>query len=468
MFLQRYYLECLSHASYMVADEKTKVAAVIDPRRDIDIYVEDARQHGFEIKHVILTHFHADFVAGHIELRDRVDARIYLGARAKAEFDFEPLGDGSVIELGDIRLEAMETPGHTPEGISILAFDKSTDVKNPHAIFTGDTLFLGDVGRPDLFASIGVTANELAEMLYDSLQNKLLKLPDGTLVYPAHGAGSMCGKALSDEAFSTIGEQRLYNYALQPMTREDFIKMVVADQPEAPAYFGYDATLNQQERPNLDESMKEMMKALDLNTVLSLQQSGARIVDVREATDFVGAHFRGSINIGIDGRFATWAGTMLNKDVPIVIIAEANRVEEAIMRLGRIGFHNVKGYLEDGMESLKCRTDLISKTQRISSAVIDELEGETTIIDIRNQNEWGGGHIEDSVNIPLNHLADRLGEVPLSGNVIVYCQGGYRSMIAASLLEEKGRTNIFDLAGGYQAWVASKRPVTTSTKQAEG
>ncbi|HIE42664.1 MAG TPA: MBL fold metallo-hydrolase, partial [Nitrospinaceae bacterium] len=275
MFLQRYYLECLSHASYMVADEKTKIAAVIDPRRDIDIYIEDALQHGFEIKHVILTHFHADFVAGHIELRDRVGSQIYLGARANAEFKFEPLDDDSVIELGDVQLKAMETPGHTPEGITLLVFDKTLDPKNPHAIFTGDTLFLGDVGRPDLLASIGVTANELGEMLYDSLHNKILKLPDETLVYPAHGAGSMCGKALSEEAVSTIGDQKLYNYALQPMTKDAFIEIVTADQPEAPAYFGYNATLNRKERLNLKESMSKSMKALDLNEVLTLQKSGA-------------------------------------------------------------------------------------------------------------------------------------------------------------------------------------------------
>lgn len=467
MFLQRYYLECLSHASYMVADEKTKVAAVIDPRRDIGIYIEDAHAHGFKIKHVILTHFHADFVAGHIELRDKVGARIYLGARAEAEFDFEPLGDGSVIELGDVRLEAIETPGHTPEGITLLVFDKTSDTKNPHAIFTGDTLFLGDVGRPDLFASIGVTAHELAEMLYDSLQNKLLTLPDKTLVYPAHGAGSMCGKALSDEAVSTLGEQRLYNYALQPMTKEDFVKIVTADQAEAPAYFGYDATLNKQERPNLDESMKESMKALNLNTVLSLQKSGAQIVDVRDAADFAGAHLRDSLNIGIEGRFATWAGTLLNKDAPIIIVAEANRTEEAVMRLGRIGFHNVKGYLKDGMESLKDHTDLISQTQRISAVGIDELVGETTIIDVRNENEWQGGHIEGSINIPLNHLADRIAEIPVSGQVIVHCQGGYRSMIAASLLEKESRSNVFDLVGGYQAWITTKRPFTASVKKAK-
>lgn len=277
MFLQRYYLECLSHASYMVGDEKTKIAAVIDPQRDIEIYIEDARKHGFKIKHVILTHFHADFVAGHIELRDKVGARIYLGANAKAEFDFDPLDDGSVISLGDVQLEAIETPGHTPEGITLKVFDRTSDTGNPYAIFTGDTLFLGDVGRPDLFVSTGLSAHELAEMLYDSLHNKLLKLPDETLVYPAHGAGSMCGKALSDEAVSTLGEQKLHNYALQSMAREDFVKMVSADQPEAPAYFSYDANLNQQERLNLDESMAVSMKALDLGAVLSLQNLEPRL-----------------------------------------------------------------------------------------------------------------------------------------------------------------------------------------------
>ena len=462
MFLQRYYLECLSHASYMVADQRTKVAAVIDPRRDIDIYINDAKEHGFKIKHVILTHFHADFVAGHIELRDKVGARIYLGAHAKAEFDFEPLGNGNSIELGDVRLEAMETPGHTPEGITLLVFDETDDTDNPNAIFSGDTLFIGDVGRPDLLASIGVTAHELAEMLYDSLQNKIMPLPDKTLVYPAHGAGSMCGKALSDQAFSTLGEQKLHNYALQPMPKDQFIKMIKADQPDAPAYFGHDALLNRQERPNLDELTDKSMKALDLDTVLTLQQSGTQVVDVRSANQFAGAHLNGSINIGIKGRFATWAGTVLNNDVSIIIIAEADRNEEAITRLGRIGFHNVKGYLKGGMESLKNRPDLISQTQRISATTIGSLQGKTTIIDIRTKNEWEAGHIEKSINIPLNHLNENIKELTESDNLIVYCQGGYRSIIAASLLEREGRFNVFDLAGGYQAWVASKRPVITS------
>ena len=462
MFLQRFYLECLSHASYMVADQRTKVAAVIDPRRDIDIYINDAKEHGFKIKHVILTHFHADFVAGHIELRDKVGASIYLGANAKAEFDFEPLGNGNSIELGDVRLEAMETPGHTPEGITLLVFDETEDKNNPNAIFSGDTLFIGDVGRPDLLASIGVTARELAEMLYDSLQNKIMPLPDKTLVYPAHGAGSMCGKALSDQAFSTLGEQKLHNYALQPMSKEQFINMIEADQPDAPAYFGYDALLNRQERASLDELTEQSMKALDLDSVLTLQRSGTHVVDVRSANQFAGAHLNGSINIGIDGRFATWAGTILSHDASIIIIAEADRNEEAITRLGRIGFHNVKGYLKGGMESLKDRPNLISQTQRVSAASIGSLQGKTTIVDIRTKNEWEAGHIEKGINIPLNHLNENIKELIESDNLIVYCQGGYRSIIAASLLEREDRFNVFDLAGGYQAWVASKRPVIAS------
>lgn len=462
MFIQRYYLECLSHASYMVADQRTKAAAVIDPRRDIDIYINDAKEHGFKIKHVILTHFHADFVAGHIELRDKVGASIYLGANAKAEFDFEPLGNGNSIELGDVRLEAMETPGHTPEGITLLVFDETEDKNNPNAIFSGDTLFIGDVGRPDLLASIGVTARELAEMLYDSLQNKIMSLPDKTLVYPAHGAGSMCGKALSDQAFSTLGEQKLHNYALQPMSKEQFINMIEADQPDAPAYFGYDALLNRQERASLDELTEQSMKALDLDSVLTLQRSGTHVVDVRSANQFAGAHLNGSINIGIDGRFATWAGTILSHDASIIIIAETDRNEEAITRLGRIGFHNVKGYLKGGMEFLKDRPNLISQTQRVSAASIGSLQGKTTLVDIRTKNEWQAGHIEKSINIPLNHLNENMEELSETDNLIVYCQGGYRSIIAASLFEKSGKCNVFDLAGGYQAWASSKRPVIAS------
>ncbi len=458
MFLQRYYLECLSHASYMVADEKTKEAVLIDPRRDIDIYLEDAHDHGFKIKHVILTHFHADFIAGHIELRNKVGAKIYLGKRAEAEFAFEALGDGSVIHLGEVRLEAMETPGHTPEGITLLAFNSRSDAKNPYAIFTGDTLFLGDVGRPDLLASIGVTANELAEMLYDSLHNKLLKLPGKTLVYPAHGAGSMCGKALSNEAVSTLEEQRRSNYALQKMSKPDFIRMISAEQAEAPAYFVHDAILNRKERASLDDTIVKSMKALDLDTVISLQKSGVQVLDVRSVNEFADAHLHRTLNIGIDGQYATWVGTLLNKDHKIVLIAESDRIKEAIIRLGRIGFHNVKGYLEGGMEALKERPDLLAQTTRITAADLHDLGKEATIIDIRTANEWAEAHITGSSNIPLNQLQNRLDKVPESGHVIIHCQGGYRSMIAASLFEKEGRKNIADLIGGFLSWTALQLP----------
>lgn len=460
MFFQRYYLDCLSHASYMVADEETKIAAVIDPQRDIDIYLNDAKEHGFTIQHVILTHFHADFVSGHIELRDKVGAKIYFGARAQAEFDFNPLHEGDVISLGAVRLVALETPGHTPEGLSILVYDDKTNPNVPYAVFTGDTLFLGDVGRPDLLASIGVTADELAEMLYDSLHNKLLALPDEVLVYPAHGAGSMCGKQLSDEAVSTLGEQRRFNYALQPMSREEFVQLVVADQPEAPAYFVHDAILNRQERPSLDDTLSQALKPLDLDQVLDIAKDGGQLVDVRDAASFASAHLRDSVNIGIDGKYATWAGTILKKDAPIVVIADSDRVEEAVMRLGRIGFDNVAGYLKDGMEALQNRSDLIAKTPRIAALALRDLEGESTVIDIRTPSEWSAGHIAGSVNIPLNHLEERMGEIPAKGLVAVHCQGGYRSSIAASLLQKAGRDNVYDMIGGYKAWVTSKLPIT--------
>ena len=292
MYFQRYYLGCLAHASYMIADEETKIAAVIDPQRDIDQYLADAEANGFQIKYVFLTHFHADFVAGHIELRDKAGAKIYLGERAQAEYDFTPVKDGDVVEFGKVRLSVLETPGHTPEGISLLVYDLAQSDRDPHAVLTGDTLFIGDVGRPDLLASIGVTADELADMLYDSLNNKLLPLPDATLVYPAHGAGSMCGKQLSTEAFSTIGEQRRYNYALQPMSRAEFKRLVTEDQTEAPDYFVHDAILNRQDRPSLEAALRESLKPLDIHEVVKLQRSGAQVVDVRDAIDFAGASQR--------------------------------------------------------------------------------------------------------------------------------------------------------------------------------
>ena len=466
MKIQQYYLACLSHASYMITDEKTKTAAVVDPQRDIEQYLADAKVGGYTIRHVFLTHFHADFIAGHIELRDAAGATIHLGSRAQAEFEFAPMKNGDVVEFGDVRIEIMETPGHTPEGISILVYDLAKSRSEPQAVLTGDTLFIGDVGRPDLLASIGVTADELADMLYDSITNKLVKLPDATLVYPAHGAGSMCGKSLSKETVSTIGEQKRFNYALQTMSREEFKQLVTADQPEAPDYFVHDAILNRKERASLGDAMNKTLKRLSLDDVLSLAQSGAQLLDVRDGIDFEGGHLRGSINIALSGKYATWAGTMLAHDRPIVVIAAEGGEEEAIMRLGRIGFDNVAGYLGGGMNALAARADLVERTDRITALALAEwLAGQRPhagpvplIIDVRNEQEHAGGHIDGAVNIPLAHLGERISEIPADRPVAVHCEGGYRSAIAASLLQKLGRGDVYDLVGGYKAWLASKTP----------
>src|SRR5215831_3510424 len=304
MILKQFYLGCLAHASYLIGDETTHAAVVVDPQRDIDQYLGFAAEHGLEIRHVVLTHFHADFLAGHLELRDRTGARIYLGAAARAEYDFTPLRDGDAIELGRVRLVALETPGHTAESISILVFDLQKSAEIPHAVLTGDTLFVGDVGRPDLRVALGWSATDLGGLLYDSLRTKLLALPDESLIYPAHGAGSLCGKALSKETFSTIGEQRRSNYALQPMSKAAFVDLVTADQPQAPAYFTYDAVLNSQERPTLDETLRRELVPLALDRVLELQASGAQILDTRDPNEFAAAHLAGSINIGLIGQYA--------------------------------------------------------------------------------------------------------------------------------------------------------------------
>jgi rhodanese-related sulfurtransferase/glyoxylase-like metal-dependent hydrolase (beta-lactamase superfamily II) len=461
MNVKQYYLGCLSHASYLITDEKTKTAAVVDPQRDIEQYLADAEAGGYQIKHVFLTHFHADFLAGHIELRDRVGAKIYLGSRAEAKFDFVKAKEGDRVDFGDVRLEILETPGHTPEGISILVFDLVKDPAKPYAVLTGDTLFIGDVGRPDLLASIGVTADELAAMLYDSITNKLVKLPDETLVYPAHGAGSMCGKSLSKETVSTTGEQKKFNYALQPMSRDEFKRFVVAEQPEAPAYFVRDAMLNRQERANLEETLARSLRPLPLDEVLRLRNQGAQLLDVRNAADFEGAHLAGSLNIALQGKYATWCGTILSHEVPIVVIAEPGGEEEAVMRLGRIGFDNVAGYLRSGMESLRDSPELISRLERITAVALDEqlrAEPKPFVLDVRTEKEWAAGHVADSRNVPLNHLRERLDEIPRDRTIVVHCEGGYRSAIAASLLQQAGRKNVLDLVGGFKAWTASKLP----------
>lgn len=467
MILHQFYLPCLAHASYLIADEDTCTAAVVDPQRDVDRYWAFADEYDLKIRHVILTHLHADFVAGHLELRDRLGATIYLGARAQAEYAFTPLGDGSTIEFGHVRLKALETPGHTPESISIAVYDLGRNSAEPYAVLTGDTLFVGDVGRPDLRAALGWSATDLGGMLFDSLQTKLLGLPDASLVYPAHGAGSLCGKAISKETVSTIGEQRRVNYALQPMSKQAFIELVTADQPEAPPYFVYDAVLNSKERPTLDQALERELKPLELWRALELQANGAQILDTREPEEFAAAHLAGSINIGLNGQYATWAGTILNREEPVVIVAHPGRESESAIRLGRIGFDNVVGYLQDGMRSLEACPDLTVRTERYSAPLAAELisSGDAPlIVDVRTPREREQKFIAGSASIPLNHLAERAAVLPRDRTLLVYCAGGYRSSIAASLLQKQGFANVSEIAGGIAAWESAKLPMVRATQ----
>jgi glyoxylase-like metal-dependent hydrolase (beta-lactamase superfamily II)/rhodanese-related sulfurtransferase len=421
-----------------------------------------ASEHSLKIKHVLLTHLHADFVAGHLELRDRVGATVYLGAAANAAYAFTPLRDGEILEFGHVRLEALETPGHTPESISIVVYDLDARDGQPHAVLTGDTLFVGDVGRPDLRAALGWSATELAGMLFDSLHNKLLVLPDRSLVYPAHGAGSLCGRAICKETVSTLGEQRRSNYALQPMTKEAFIQLVTADQPDAPAYFTYDAVRNSEAGPTLDEVLTREMNALTLDAVLALQADGAQILDTRDPDEFGAAHMAGSINIGLGGQYATWAGTVLDPTRPIVLIADAGRELESMIRLGRIGFDNVDGYLQQGLRSLKSRPELIVFTERLSPQLAAELlssDQPPLVIDVRAPREREQKHIDGTLSLPLCRLAENLTALPKNRALLVYCASGYRWSIAASLLQRSGFAPVGEIAGGIAAWEGAKLPV---------
>jgi hydroxyacylglutathione hydrolase len=462
LILKQYYLGCLAHASYLLGDEASGTAIVVDPQRDIQQYLADAEKFGLKIRHVFLTHFHADFVAGHLELRDHCDATIHLGARAKAEYAFVPMEDGDTLNFPGLRLQVLETPGHTIESISILVFDLDIDAAHPQAVLTGDTMFIGDVGRPDLRASLGWTAQDLGAHLYDSLHEKLLPLPDETLVYPAHGAGSLCGKKLSTDTVSTLGDQRRLNYALQPMSKEVFIGLVTADQPDAPAYFTFDAVLNTHERVTLDKNLEAVLQPVELDEVLRLGEAGAQVLDIRDPGEYAKGHLAGSINIGLGGQYATWAGTVLDRTRPIVIIAEPGREQEAALRLGRIGFDHVRGYLRGGMQALAERPDLVWPTERVTAQMAaDELASADPplVLDIRNPREWQTKHISRSLNIPLNHLQERIGEVPRDRRIAVHCAGGYRSSIAASILHHYGITNLIELAGGLAAWDAAQLPV---------
>ncbi len=453
MKFTQYYLDCLSQASYLIGDETTGRAVVVDPRRDIDEYVRDAVEAGLAIELVIETHFHADFLSGHLELANATGAEIGFSSVAVTEFPSRPLADGERISLGDVQLEIRHTPGHTPESISIVVWEHTDDVA-PYGVLTGDALFIGDVGRPDLLASLGFTRDELAVQLYDSLHNRLLTLPDTTRVYPAHGAGSACGKNLSTETWSTIGEQRVENYALLAPDKQTFIDLVTEGQPPAPSYFVYDAVLNRQDRPLLDETAP--LRALDIDEVTRLIAAGALLLDGRTPEEFARGHLVGSINVGLEGRYAEFAGSVVPSDDDIVLVVEPGFELEARNRLGRIGFDRVVGYLENPMGVMAALPEL---TQRASRLTVNEFEqrrvdiGGLQIVDIRNPGEVALGSVPGATAIPVGQLPGRVDELDPSRPTVVYCAGGYRSSVAASLLRVRGFDDVSDLVGGFGAWV---------------
>ncbi len=452
MKFTQYYLDCLSQASYLIGDESTGRAVVVDPRRDVDEYVRDAAAAGLKIELVIETHFHADFLSGHLEMAAAVGAEIGFSSVAETEFPSRKLADGEVISLGDVKLQILHTPGHTPESISIVVWEHAED-SEPYGVLTGDTLFIGDVGRPDLLASIGFTRDELADQLYDSLHTKLLPLPDATRVFPAHGAGSACGKNLSTETSSTMGEQRASNYALLAPDRKTFMELVTEGQPPAPSYFVYDAILNRKDRDLLEESVPPL--ALDLAALEAAVTNGAMIVDGRTPEDFALAHLVGSVNVGLNGRYAEFAGSVVPHDVDIVLVVEDGFEVEARNRLARIGFDRVVGYLEHPLSVMAANPGKVQRASRMTAREFKDRKGEIDglqLVDIRNPGEIALGTIPDATLVPVGQLCGRLEELDPAAPTVVFCAGGYRSSVAASVLRQAGFQDVTDIMGGYGAW----------------
>ncbi|MDH5564479.1 MAG: MBL fold metallo-hydrolase [Nitrospirota bacterium] len=455
MIFTQYYLQSLSHASYLIGDEDSHLAAIIDPQRDIDQYLTDLESNHFTLQYIFLTHFHADFVAGHLELHRRTGADIYLGARAKAHYAFRPLQHGDKLTFGSTCLTILETPGHTPEGISIVVYDLKEDREHPKAILTGDTLFVGDVGRPDLLASVGVSSHELAGQLYDSLHHHILTQPPHTKIFPAHGAGSLCGKHLSNQLSSTLEEELLTNDALKPMSKQAFIDLVTTDQLEAPSYFSQVAFLNRRDNPLLEHILTQSHQPLTVDQVLHEKSAGAQILDVRSPQEFGLGHLCESVNIGLSGAFERWGGEILDRETPIILISDPGQEREAIIRLARVGVDQIKGFLNHGIHALASTPELIRPTNRMTVPHLQKhlmMADWPHLLDVRARHEWETRHIDDSRNIPLPDLLTRLSEIPTDHTVVVYCSSGYRSSIATSLLEHHHYSNIMDLEGGFEAW----------------
>lgn len=462
MYFKQFYLACLAHASYLIGSNGE--AAVVDPQRDVDEYITEAATQHLKIKYIIETHLHADFVSGHRELAARTGAEIVFGKQAGVEFEHRSVADGDELQIGSVVLRFIETPGHTPEGICILVRDTEA-LDSPQKLLTGDTLFIGDVGRPDLAGGKGYTPQMMAAMMYDSLHTKLLTLPDETEVYPAHGAGSMCGKNMSKETSSTIGEQRQFNYALKPMAREQFVQLMTADLAEAPAYFPKDAEINRSGARRLSE-LSEPTPFTPAE--VAAQADDIVLLDVRSAEEFGNGHVPRSLNIGLGGQFAMWAGSLIPISAKIVIIAATNaQVDEAIVRLARVGIENVIGYLKGGMESWRYASQPVETVPQVTVHDLKKRaeQGGLQIIDVRRPAEYEGGHVPLAIAEPLATLERNVSGLSLDRGkpTAVICAGGYRSSAATSILQKHGFKDLINVTGGTSAWINAGYPVESST-----
>ena len=446
MYFEQFYLGCLAHASYMLGSDG--VAVVVDPQRDVDIYLKTAAEQGLTIEHIFETHLHADFVSGHKELAERTGATIHIGAKAGARFTHDPVSDGSVIQFGASLIRVLETPGHTPESVCLVVHQER-DNPRPWAVLTGDTLFIGDVGRPDL--SDTHTPPQLAAMLYDSLHQKLLSLPDDVLVYPAHGAGSLCGRSMSNARFSTIGNERLTNHALQIRSKEEFVRAVTENLPPRPEYFAQDAQINRSGAGAVSELTP--LPALSAAEMKKAQAAGASVLDVRPASAFAAGHVPGAINIGFGGQLAMWAGIVFGLGAKVAIVAENDaQANETRVRLARVGIENAVGYLRGGMEAWQ--GEAVQTVPQIAAKDLRDRQHDFTILDVRRRSEWDAGHIDGATLHPLDEFPHGLPSLEKDAPIAVHCKGGYRSMLACSLLQRAGFTHLTDIAGGYDAFVA--------------
>jgi hydroxyacylglutathione hydrolase len=458
MYFEQFYLGCLAHASYLLASEGE--AVVVDPQRDVELYLAAAAQQGVAIRHIVETHLHADFVSGHKELAARTGAKIYIGAEAGAVFSHVPVGDGYELRFGKASIRVLETPGHTPESVCLVVTDEEKSPA-PWAVLTGDTLFIGDVGRPDL--SPRHTPAQLAGLLYDNLHKKLLALADDVLVYPAHGAGSLCGKNMRAERSSTIGTERLTNYALQIKSREEFVTQLTSNLPARPEYFVKDAEINRAGAGALSDlpPLRPVTPA-ELNAMLS---GGEIALDVRPGDEFAAGHVPGSVNIALSGQFASWAGTVLGLSAHPVLIGDSDsQLEEARLRLARVGIEVLDGYLDGGIPAWKKSGFALATISQLTAGEIDaRLKlNDLQVLDVRREPEWDAAHIENATWWPLDNFRVSPPELDHNAPIAVHCKGGYRSMIASSLLQRAGFKQIINVIGGFDAWQEAKLATVSS------